>query len=424
MHFFTGVVMEKGFEGSFRAQFRKNGRVSSPWWCVFLAVLLLAGCGAGKTPAMPTPPVTVTPVVRQDVPVTFEWVSTLDGSVNAVIRAQVQGYLTHQLYREGDPVKKGQVLFEIDPRTFQAAFDSARAQVALNQAKWEQARQNLARVKPLAAQNALSQKDLDDAVAAERSAKAAVDASKAELDKARLNLEFTKITSPIDGIAGIAKAQVGNLVSPQSSEELTTVSQVDPIKAFISVSEKEYLNAAQYARGNLKNARLELVLANGSVYPRTGAFSVVDRQIDPKTGTLKVEALFPNPDNFLRPGQFAKVRAVLATWKDAMVIPRKCLIDLQGQTQVGVVNPDRKVDIRTVRTAWKSDGLVMVLEGLKPGDQVVVEGTQKIKQGMVVNPTPYASPAPATGQAPGGPAAPERTLTPPTACPAAPAEKE
>jgi len=373
---------------------------------------------------MPTPPVTVTPVVRQDVPVTFEWVSTLDGSVNAVIRAQVQGYLTQQLYREGDLVKKGQVLFEIDPRTFQAAFDSARAQLALNNAKWDQARQNLARVKPLAAQNALSQKDLDDAVAAERSAKAAVDASKAELDKARLNLEFTKITSPIDGIAGIAKAQIGNLVSPQSSEELTTVSRVDPIKAYISVSEKEYLNAAQYARGNLRNARLELVLANGSVYPQKGVFAVVDRQIDVKTGTLKVEAHFPNPDNLLRPGQFAKVRAVLATWKDAMVIPQKCLIELQGKTQVGVVTPGGKVDIRTVRTAWKENGLVMVLEGLKPGEQVVVEGTQKIKQGIVVNPTPYARPAPSAGQAPGGPAAPERDLALPVAEPPVPAGKE
>ena len=416
--------MKNGFEGAYRAGAWKSVRALFVWSCVCLAALLFAGCGKGKTPRMPTPPVTVTPVVRQDVPVTFEWVSTLDGSVNAVIRAQVQGYLTQQLYREGDLVKKGQVLFEIDPRTFQAAFDSARAQLALNSAKWDQARQNLARVKPLAAQNALSQKDLDDAVAAERSAKAAVDASKAELDKARLNLEFTKITSPIDGIAGIAKGQIGNLVSPQSSEELTTVSRVDPIKAYISVSEKEYLNAAQYARGNLRNARLELVLANGSVYPRKGVFAVVDRQIDVKTGTLKVEAQFPNPDNLLRPGQFAKVRAVLATWKDAMVIPQKCLIELQGKTQVGVVAPGGKVDIRTVRTAWKENGLVMVLEGLKPGEQVVVEGTQKIKQGIVVNPTPYARPAPSAGQAPGGPAAPERDFALPAAQSPAPAGKE
>ena len=420
----AGVAMKNGFEEPYRAGARESVRALFVWSCVCLAALLLAGCGKGKTPRMPTPPVTVTPVIRQDVPVTFEWVSTLDGSVNAVIRAQVQGYLTRQLYQEGDLVKKGQVLFEIDPRTFQAAFDSARAQLALNNAKWDQARQNLARVKPLAAQNALSQKDLDDAVAAERSAKAAVDAAKAELDKARLNLEFTKITSPIDGIAGIAKAQIGNLVSPQSSEELTTVSRVDPIKAYISVSEKEYLNAAQYARGNLRNARLELVLANGSVYPRKGAFAVVDRQIDVKTGTLKVEAHFPNPDSFLRPGQFAKVRAVLATWKDAMVIPQKCLIELQGKTQVGVVTPDRKVDIRTVRTAWKENGLVMVLEGLKPGEQVVVEGTQKIKQGIAVNPTPYARPAPSAGGAPSGPAAPERDVALPAAQPPAPAGKE
>jgi membrane fusion protein (multidrug efflux system) len=374
--------------------------------CAFMILPLVTGCGKRKTPAMPTPSVSVTPVVQRDVPLSFEWVSTLDGNVNAVIRAQVQGYLVRQCYREGDFVKQGQVLFEIDPRTFQAAYDEARAQVALNQARWEKARSNLSRVRPLAAQNALSQKDLDDAVASEKESRAAVETSKAELDKARLNLGFTKITSPIDGIAGIAKAQIGNLVSPQSSDELTTVSQVNPIKAYISISEKEYLNAAQYTRGNFKDARIELILANGSVYPHKGMFSVVDRQIDLKTGTMKVEALFPNPDSLLRPGQFAKVHAVLATLKNAMVIPQKAVTELQGQIQVGVVTPDKKVDIRTVKTGQKFGDLVVVLEGLRPGEQVVVEGTQKLKQGITVNPTPFSGQATGSGQPPAPASAP------------------
>jgi membrane fusion protein (multidrug efflux system) len=263
--------------------------------CVFLALLISTGCGKSKKPTLPIPSVSVTPAIQKDVPISFEWVSSLDGSVNATIRAQVQGYLVKQLYREGDFVKKGQVLFEIDPRTFQAAHDEARAQVAMNQAKWEQAKSTLARVKPLAEQRALSQKDLDDAVASEKASKASLDTARAELEKARLNLSFTRITSPIDGIAGIAKAQIGNLISPQSTDELTTVSQVDPIKAYISISEKEYLGAVKYLKGSLKEAQVDLILSDGSVYPRKGLFSTADRQIDVRTGTMKVEALFPNP---------------------------------------------------------------------------------------------------------------------------------
>jgi len=340
------------------------------------------------------------------VPISFEWVSTLDGNVNAVIRAQVQGYLVKQLYKEGDFVKQGQVLFEIDPRTFQAAYDEAKSQVAMNQAKWEQARSTLARVKPLAEERALSQKDLDDAVAAEKTARASLEAARAELEKVRLNLNFTRITSPIDGIAGIAKAQIGNLISPQSSEELTTVSQVNPIKAYISISEKEYLNAVRYMGGKGKDAKLDLILTDGSVYPEKGYFATADRQIDVKTGTMKVEALFPNPGNILRPGQFAKIRAVLATRKNAMIIPNKAVTELQGQFQVGVVNPDKTVDIRTVKTAQKVGDLVIIEEGLKPGENVVVEGTQKLKQGIIVNPTPYSSPGNTSQQTPAPSATP------------------
>jgi membrane fusion protein (multidrug efflux system) len=372
----------------------------------FLVVVLLVGCGKGKAPALPTPSVAVTPVIQKDVPVSFEWVSTLDGNVNATIRAQVQGYLMKQLYKEGDFVKQGQVLFEIDPRTFQAAYDEAKAQVAMNQARWEQTKSTLARVKPLAEQRALSQKDLDDAVAAEKMAHASLEAAQAELEKARLNLNFTRITSPIDGIAGIAKAQIGNLISPQSSEELTSVSQVNPIKAYISISEKEYLDAVRYLKGSQKDAKLELLLSDGSVYPDKGSFVTLGRQIDVQTGTMKVVALFPNPDNILRPGQFAKVRAVVATRKNAVLIPQKAVRELQGQLQVGVVNPDKTVDIRTVKTAQKLDDLVIIEEGLKPGELVVVEGTQKLKQGITVNPSPYNEPGKGPQQAPAPSAAP------------------
>ena len=229
------------------------------------------------------------------------------------------------------------MLFEIDPRTFQAAFDEAKGQVAMNQARWNQTKSNLARVRPLVEQNALSQRDLDDAVAAEETARASLSAAKAQLDKARLNLEFTQITSPIDGIAGIAKAQIGNLISPQQSEELTTVSHVNPIKVYMSISEQQYLSAAKHLQGELRDSQIELILSDGSVYPHKGFFSVADRQIDVKTGTFKVAALFPNPGNILRPGQFAKVRAMLMIIKNALLIPERSLTELQGQFQVAVV---------------------------------------------------------------------------------------
>jgi membrane fusion protein (multidrug efflux system) len=364
-------------------------------------MLVCAGCGKGKTPKIPLPSVEVTPVVQRDVPVYAEWVGTLDGNVNATIRAQVQGYLIRQLYQEGDLVKKGQVLFEIDPRTFQAAYDEAKGQVNMYSAKWDQAKSTLARVRPLAEQRALSQKDLDDAVAAEKSARASLDMAKADLEKARLNLSFTRITSPIDGIAGIAKAQIGNLISPQSSEELTTVSQVDPIKVSIAISEQQYLLAVKNLQGTGREARLALILSDGSVFPHPGSFSAADRQVDVKTGTLKVEALFPNPGNVLRPGQFAKIRAMLATRKDALLIPERCLTELQGQYQVAVVGPDNKADIRTVKIGQKTDGFVVVDEGLKVGEKVVVEGTQRLTQGgEVVVKTAAGTAAP--GTAPSG----------------------
>jgi membrane fusion protein, multidrug efflux system len=356
-----------------------------------IAVLVLLGtvaAGCKKEAAVSGPTdVEVAAVARQDVKVEREWVGSMDGSVNAVIRAQVQGYLTKQVYTEGQLVKQGQVLFQIDPRTFQAAVDQAKADVSQKKARWDQTQANLARVKPLAEQNAVSKKDLDDAIGNESSAHSAYDSAKAALDRAELDLGFTRITSPISGIAGMAKAQIGNLVGPGTVEELTTVSTVDPIKVWVPISEQEFLHAqaSRPAAGQPKR-KIELVLSDGSIYPKPGEFGFADRQVDAMTGTLKLAVLFPNPGNLLRPGQYAKVRAVMETIPGAVVVPQRAVNELQGNFQVAVVGPDNKVAIRTVKPGVKTGSLVVISEGLQPGERIVVEGLQKVKDGMTVNP--------------------------------------
>ena len=253
----------------------------------------------------PQPPVVkVATVIQRDVPIRYEWIGTTDGLVNATIRAQVQGYLVSQKYKEGVPVKKGQVLFEIDPRTFQAVLDQARGQLAQQNARWMTTKANLARIRPLAAQNAVSKKDLDDAIGQELAAKASVIAAQATVDKAKLDLGFTRIRSPIDGVAGIAKAQIGNLVGPGLTEELTTVSNVNPIKVYVSISEQEYLQAMERQKENERRStkNIKMFLADGSEYPYLGSFYLADRQVDPKTGTIRVAAIFENPSNFCARG--------------------------------------------------------------------------------------------------------------------------
>ncbi len=267
---------------------------------VICATLFLTGCKKEQKAAPPPPDVEVVTVVQKDVPIYKEWVGALDGYVNAVIRPQVTGYLIKQNYREGDLVKKGQVLFEIDPRTFQAALDQAKGQLSQQKARHDTAKANLARIRPLAEKNAVSQKDLDDAVGAELSTRSSVQAAQAAVENAQLNLGFTKITSPVDGIAGIAKAQLGNLVGPNMQTELTAVSTVNPIKVYINVSEQEYLKAREGNR-NIEEIPLQLILADGSVYPHKGKFALADRQVDPTTGTLKVGTLFPNPEQHAAP---------------------------------------------------------------------------------------------------------------------------
>lgn len=353
--------------------------------------LIVWGCKPKEkgADASPTIIVQVANVIQRDVPVYSEWVGTTDGEVNAVIRAQVQGYLIRQNYNEGDFVRKGQVLFEIDPRPFHAILEQAKGQLAEQQAKWKNAKANLARIEPLAKENAMSQKDLDDAVALEDSAHSTVISAQATVEKADLDVGFTRLISPVDGIAGIAKTQIGNLVGPGVIDELTTVSKVDPIKVYVSLGEQEYLDLIERGRNGFRDIILEMVLANGRIYPYKGKFALADRQVDVKTGTIKLAAFFKNPGNILRPGQFCKIRAQSMIKKNALVIPQRAVTELQGGYQVAVVGPDNKVDIRMVNVGENIDSLWVINEGLKPGERVVAEGVQKVKQGMIVSSEPY-----------------------------------
>ena len=398
---------------------------------VSLALLLSAGCEK-PAPAPPAVPVVdVMTVVKRDVPIYTEWVGSVDGDVNATIRSQVTGYLVKQNYREGEAVKKGQTLFEIDPRTFQAAVDQAKALRSQRQANHTTTVLTLARVKPLAEKNAVSQKDLDDAIGAELSARAALDQASAELDTAKLNLGFTKIVSPIDGIAGIAKAQIGDLLSPSASAELTTVSTVDPVRVYLNVSEREYLRFIErraQTQVRAVDAPLEMILLDGSVYRHPGRISVFNRQVDATTGTFKAGATFVNPDSLLRPGQFAKVRATMYVHKDALLVPQRAVTEVQGKYMVAVVGEGNKVELRPVKPGERIGSDWIVDEGLKSGESVVVEGTQKARPGSVVSPQPFR-PAPA---APGAPAAAKPAPAAPAAAPSAepkpadskPAEKQ
>jgi len=366
-----------------------------------IVLLITAACDKEKA-APPGPPVVqVVDVAQRDVPIFMEWVGAMDGNVNAVIRPQVTGYLIKQNYREGDLVKKGQLLFEIDPRTFEAAFDEAKGVRAQKMARFETTSANLARIKPLAAKNAVSQKDLDDSTGAFQSAKAELEAADANLKTAKLNLSFTKITSPVTGIAGIAKAQIGDLLSPNSQTELTTVSSVDPIKVYFNLSEREYLklaNAAIASGKKTENLPLELILVDGSTYPQQGKVAVFNRQADPTTGTFKVAALFPNPNNLLRPGQFGRVRATMSIAKGALLVPQRAVTEMQGKYLVAVVGADNKVDVRPVRVGDRVGTEWLVSEGLKPGEKVIAEGTQKVRPGMTVEAKPFVpAAAPAAG---------------------------
>jgi len=409
-----------------------------------VSVVLFISFGRPKAKETPRPSpldVEVVKVEQKDVPIYEEWIGTLDGMVNAEIRAQVSGYLLSKNYTEGSLVRKGQLLFEIDARPFQAAFDQAKAELAraegqvtqaegqllqaqaqLAQRQADQGRTQLDvdRYTPLAKEKAITDQELDNAVqanlagkaqvkaavagvetakAAIVAAKAAVAAAKAAVETANLNLGFTRITSPIDGIAGIAQAQVGNLVSP-TSEALATVSTVDPIKVYFTPSEQEYLNfnRANPTQSELEAARsrleLELVLVDGTIYPEKGRFYVRDRQVDQKTGAIRVAGVFPNPGDLLRPGQYGRVRAVMSVRKDALVVPQRAVSELQGSYQVAVVGDDNKVSFRPVKVGNRVGSMWIIDEGLVSGERVVAEGTQKVRPNVVVNPQPFVAPSP------------------------------
>ncbi|HJZ80231.1 MAG TPA: efflux RND transporter periplasmic adaptor subunit [Pyrinomonadaceae bacterium] len=410
--------------------------------------------------------VEVVKVKQEDVPVYSDWIGTTEGIVNAEIKAQVSGYLLRRDYQEGSFVKKGQLLFEIDPRPFEAALDQAGGQVAQFEGQLEQANSQVAQAEaqvaqassqvlqsqaqlaqaqanqvkaqldvnkyaPLAEQKAVTQQEFDNAIQANAVAKAQVEAARAGVENARaqlgaaraqigtakasiktvqgqienaraavrtaqLNLGFTRITSPVDGIAGIAAAQVGNLVN-KDTPALTTVSTVDPIRVYFTLSEQEYLN---FTKRNLIEARrgasvvqieLALILSDGSEYPQKGSFYFADRQVDQKTGAIRMAGLFPNPGNVLRPGQYGRVRAVTSTKKDALLVPQRAVSQLQGGYQVAVVGSDNKIQIRGIKVGERAGELWIVEEGLKAGENVVVEGIQRVKAGAVVNPKPYVN---------------------------------
>ena len=355
-------------------------------------------CGAeekkaeGQEAAPPPPDVQVATVIEKEVPVYKDYVATMDGMTNATILAQVQGYLIKQNYTEGSFVKKGTLLFEIDPRPFEASLEVANAVLARHQAVLQNAQATLDRILPLAEAKAVSEKDKDDAIGRVQSAEAQVLAAKAEVRKAELDLEFTKIKSPIDGIAGAASAQMGDLVGTPQSRELTTISAVDPIKVYMPISEREYLQAVQRSKDKKADkAQFDLILTDGSMWPHKGTLGFADRQVDPQTGTIRVAILFPNPDNLLRPGQYAKVKVLIGTEKGALMVPQRAVGELQGMYQVAVVGPDNTVRIQNVKVGERFEDLWLVKEGLKPGERVVAEGVQKVREGVKVNPKPYSA---------------------------------
>jgi len=357
---------------------------------LLMALLLCAAGCKPKAAVKPPPPlVEVAEVTKADVPIYHEWIGSLDGLVNAQIRAQVTGYLLKQDYREGDPIKKGDLLFEIDPRTFQAELDRAKGILAQAEARLGKTKLDVKRYEPLVKDKAISQEEYDDAVQANLEADAAVVSAKAQVEQAQLNLEFTKIVSPIDGIASIARAQIGDLVGP-SSGELTTVSTVDPIKAYFRVTEQAYINFARRfmaeseRREQLKQLEIELVLTDGTTYPVKGQIYAAGRQIGPTTGALRLEALFPNPDYALRPGQFARIRVKIDTKRGALLVPQRAVSELQGSYQVAVVGPENKIHIQPVRAGERSGNLWIIEDGLQSGQRVVVEGIQKVREGLTV----------------------------------------
>ncbi len=348
-------------------------------WGMGLGVVsAISGCKPKAAAAAPAAPadVEVMRPIQRDEPIYAEWVGSLDGLVNAQVRAQVSGYLRKQVYNEGTMVRAGDPLFEVDPRPFQNAVDQAAAAADKAEAAYR-------RNEELSDKKVLAPQELDNATADRAGTKAA-------LAQAKLNLEFTRINSPIDGIAGLANVQLGDLVGPATGV-LTTVSTIDPIKAYFAISEQSYLQFQRAPAGQRfpEDMELELVLADGSVYPQHGKFFAVDRQIDPNTGTLRVAGTFPNPEHVLRPGQYARIRAIVSVTKNALEVPQRAVTELQDGYQIAVVGPDNIAHLRPIKVGARIGSNWIVTGGLKPDESVVVEGLQKVKEGAAVNPKPF-----------------------------------
>jgi membrane fusion protein (multidrug efflux system) len=348
--------------------------------------VLAAACrqSVAAKPAAPPPQVVVVPVLQKDQPIYREWIGTTEGDVNAEIRPKIEGYLLRRDYKEGSYVRQGDLLFEIDARQFRAQLEQAQANLEQANANLAKTQHDVARYEPLAAQKAMSQQELDNARSAERSARASVGALKAAVDQTRLNMAWTRVTSPISGVSGVAQGQVGNLVSPQTV--LTTVSKVDPIRVLYQMSEQEYVQLQNDPA--MRNAALDLILADGSTFPHQGRLLLSGREVDVKTGTIATIGLFPNPGNVLRPGQYAKVRAATQVKSGALLVPQRAVNEMQGAFQIGVVGPDNKVQVRAVTPGERVGSLWIIDQGLSPGDRVIIEGFSRVKSGMTVAPAP------------------------------------
>jgi membrane fusion protein (multidrug efflux system) len=378
--------------------------MKAPFPSAFLLLTLCLACGQEAPPQPPPVDVVVADVVQKDVPITMEQIGTIEGAVDAEIRAQVSGYLISRDYAEGTEVEKGALLFQIDPRAYQAALEQARGDLGRAQAALTKSRQDVARYTPLAEQGAVSQQELDNALQAARSGEASVQTARAAVEKAELDLAFTEIRSPIDGIAGVARAQLGNLVGPSDPEPLTTVSQLDSVRVAFPLSEREYLHFAQAIRdstkgGQPRETRLELILADDSIWPYRGRAVPAAAGVDPSTGTILIRGEFPNPDLILRTGQYARVRAVVDVRKGALVVPQRAVSELQGVFQVAVVGSDNKVSMRVVQPGPRYQSDQVIEKGLEPGERVVAEGLQKVRDGTLVNPAAASkvAPEPASG---------------------------
>jgi len=383
---------------------------------ILTTILAVAGVGCKRTAASippPPPSVVVVAVIQKDVPVYFEWVGTTEGFVNAQIYPKVSGYLLKQVYTDGAQVKTGDLLFQIDPREYKAALDQALGQLAQAQADNTKNQQDLGRYKPLLEQQVISRQDFDHVNQAALASAANVKSAQAAVENAKLNFGWTQVMSPIDGVAGIAKAQVGDLVS--TTTLLTSVSKIDPMKVDFPISEREYLHFADDIRRHQENGgptkgepELQMVLADGSVYKYAGHFYAANRQVNVQMGTIQIEGLFPNPDSILRPGLYAKVRSPVDTLKGALLVPPDAVLETQGQHQVAVVGTDNKVSMRPVTLGKLSGSLRIIQSGVAAGEHVITEGLQKVSDGMEVAPTlapaPVNPPAAAGGPSPAVPA--------------------